>query len=140
MIAWVVFSIGRATGSWGWGHLTDAAGVNSALLVSAALMLVSLLLGLWVPMPRAGSRGEQAEMLADPKVRLALTERSGPLVEEIEYRIAQENARAFYCDAGGPVFRQRNGAYGWSIARDIADPAVDRALSPLDMARLFALA
>jgi predicted MFS family arabinose efflux permease len=29
---------GIAIGSWGWGRLTDAAGVETALLVSAALM------------------------------------------------------------------------------------------------------
>lgn len=147
MMAWVLFSIGVqlsaprwvagrslaayqavssggiAVGSWGWGYLTDAAGVNTALLVSAALMVVSPLLGLWLPMPRISARGEEAEMLEDPKAKLALTGRSGPVVVEIEYRVAQENARAFH-DLMQEVqlFRQRNGAYGWSIARDIADP------------------
>ncbi|MFK4654238.1 MFS family permease [Bradyrhizobium japonicum] len=147
MIAWVLFSIGVqfsaprwvagrslaayqavssggiAVGSWGWGHLTDAAGVDTALLVSAALMLASPLLGLWLPMPGIGARGEEAEMLEDPKVRLELTGRSGPLVVEVEYRVAQENARAFHNVMQEiQLFRQRNGAYGWSIARDIADP------------------
>lgn len=147
IMAWVVFSIevqlsaprwvagrslaayqavssgGIAVGSWGWGHLTNAAGVDTALLVSAALMLVSPLLGLRLPMPRIGSRGEEAEILDDPKVRLALTGRSGPLVVEIEYRVTQENARAFHTVMQEvQLFRQRNGAYGWSIARDIADP------------------
>lgn len=114
---------GIALGSWGWGHLTEAAGVDAALLVSAALMLVSPLLGLWLHMPRIEPLGEEAEMLEDPKVRLALTGRSGPLVLEIEYRVAQENARAFHkLMQDVQLFRQRNGAYGWSIARDIADP------------------
>jgi predicted MFS family arabinose efflux permease len=36
---------GIALGSWGWGRLTDAAGVEIALLVSAALMFLSPLLG-----------------------------------------------------------------------------------------------
>jgi predicted MFS family arabinose efflux permease len=36
---------GIAIGSWGWGHLTDYAGVETALLVSAGLMLLSPLLG-----------------------------------------------------------------------------------------------
>src|SRR5690348_1493240 len=45
---------GIAIGSWGWGHLTDAAGVEAALLVSGALMLVSPLLGLWLTMPPVG--------------------------------------------------------------------------------------
>lgn len=78
-------------------------------------MLVSPLLGLWLPMPGIGAE--------DPKVRLALTGRSGPLVVEIEYQVAQENARSFKgVMQEVELFRQRNGAYGWSIARDIADP------------------
>ena len=114
---------GIAIGSWGWGRLTDAVGVEAALLVSAALMLASPLLGLWLQMPRIGARNEDAEVLADPEVQLSLTARSGPLVVEIEYRVAQDNARAFHnVMQEVQLSRQRNGAYGWSIARDIADP------------------
>lgn len=147
MMAWVLFSIGVqlsaprwvtgralaayqaissggiAVGSWAWGHVTDVAGVNVALLLAAALLIASPLLGFWLPMPRVSARGEEPEMLADPEVRLALTGRSGPLVVVIEYRVAQENARAFHnLMQDVQLFRQRNGAYGWSIARDIADP------------------
>ncbi|QOZ23905.1 MFS transporter [Bradyrhizobium sp. CCBAU 51753] len=112
-----------ALGSWAWGDLTNAAGVGTALLVSAALMLASPLVGLWLPMPRIGARGEEAVVFADPEVRLALTGRSGPLVVEIEYRVSQENARAFHrAMQDVQLMRQRNGAYSWSIARDIADP------------------
>jgi MFS family permease len=114
---------GIAIGSWGWGRLTDAAGVETALLVSAGLMLLSPLLGIWFHMPRVGARNEDAEVLADPEVQLSLTARSGPLVVEIEYRVAQDNARAFHnVMQEVQLSRQRNGAYGWSIARDIADP------------------
>lgn len=147
MMAWVLFSIGVqlsaprwvagrslaayqatssggiAIGSWGWGRLADLADVETALLISAALLVVSPLLGLWLPMPRISERREEAEMLEDPKIRLPLTGRSGPLVVEIEYRVAQENARASHnVMQDVQLFRQRNGAYGWSIARDIADP------------------
>src|SRR6201991_1129270 len=114
---------GIALGSWGWGRLTDAAGVETALLVSAGLMFLSPLLGLWLRMPRIGARNEDAEVLADPEVQLSLTGRSGPLVVEIEYRVDQDNARAFHnVMQDVQLSRQRNGAYGWSIARDIADP------------------
>jgi len=117
------FSGGIAIGGWVWGRLTDVAGVDVALLVSAGLMLISPLLGLWLRMPRISAHGEDAEMLADPEVRLPLTNRSGPLVMEIEYRVAHENARAFRrLMQDVQLARQRNGAYGWSIARDIADP------------------
>ena len=114
---------GIAIGSWGWGHLTDLAGVETALLVSAGLMLCSPLLGLLLPMPRIGARSEDAEVLADPEVQLQLTARSGPLVVEIEYRVVQESARAFHnVMQDVQLSRQRSGAYGWSLARDIADP------------------
>jgi MFS family permease len=115
---------GIAVGSWGWGHLTDLAGVGTALLVSGGLMRLSPLLGIWLRMPRVGARNEDAtESLADPEVQLSLTGRSGPLVVAIDYRVAQDNARAFHnVMQEVQLSRQRNGAYGWSIARDIADP------------------
>jgi hypothetical protein len=114
---------GIALGSWGWGHLTDLVGVETALLVSAATMAASPLLGIWLTMPPIGARNEPAELLEDPEVRLPLTGRSGPLVVEIEYRVAPENARIFHgLMQEVQLSRQRNGAYGWSIARDIADP------------------
>ncbi|MGY3591816.1 MFS family permease [Bradyrhizobium sp. USDA 4341] len=124
LAAWqTAFSGGIAIGSWGWGRLTDAAGVDVALLVSAALMMSSPLLGLWLRMPPITTGDNDAEPLADPEVRLAITHRSGPLVVEIEYRVATENAREFHnVMQDVQLYRQRNGAYGWSIARDIADP------------------
>jgi predicted MFS family arabinose efflux permease len=115
---------GIAIGSWCWGRITDLGGVETALLISAGLMLLSPLLGIWLRMPPVGARNEDATVaLADPEVRLQLTARSGPLVVEIEYRVAQDKARAFHnVMQDVQLSRQRNGAYGWSIARDIADP------------------
>ncbi|UGY06669.1 MFS transporter [Bradyrhizobium quebecense] len=115
---------GIAIGSWCWGRITDLGGVEMALLISAGLMLLSPVLGIWLRMPPVGARNEDAtDTLADPEVRLQLTGRSGPLVVEIEYRVAQDNARAFHnVMQDVQLSRQRNGAYGWSIARDIADP------------------
>ncbi|MCC8955777.1 MFS transporter [Bradyrhizobium sp. Pear77] len=117
------YSGGIAFSSWGWGRLTDTAGVETALLCSAGLMLLSPLLGLWLRMPRIIVRDEDVEVLPDPEVRLPLTDRSGPLVVETEYRVTPENARAFHnMMQEVQLSRQRNGAYGWSIARNIADP------------------
>ncbi|MBM7487774.1 hypothetical protein JOE52_006756 [Bradyrhizobium canariense] len=73
-------------------------------------------------MPRISAREQEAEMLADPEIALELSRRSGSLVVEIEYRVSRENARAFHnVIQDVQLFRQR-GAYGWFIARDIADP------------------
>ena len=132
---------GIAIGSWGWGHLTDLAGVETALLVSAGLMALSPLLGIWLRMPPVGARNEDAaEALADPEVRLSLTGRSGPLVVEIEYRVAQDNARAFHNVMQevqlSPAAQRRL----WLVdrARHRRPRIVDRALPLPDLAGLSA--
>ncbi|HWV97306.1 MAG TPA: MFS transporter [Xanthobacteraceae bacterium] len=114
---------GIAIGSWGWGHLADLIGVEGALVVSGVTMFVSPILGLWMRMPPVGGRDEAADLLADPEVKLPLTGRSGPIIVEIEYRVDLNRARTFYrLMQMVQLSRKRNGAYGWSIARDIADP------------------
>ena len=115
---------GIALGSWMWGSIANAIGVEGALLISAATLVASPLLGLWMRMPMvSGSNELSLDVLADPEVRLSLTPRSGPIEIEIEYRVDPGKARLFYAVMQHvQLSRQRNGAYGWSIARDIADP------------------
>lgn len=115
---------GVALGAWFWGRVAQAWGVDAALLLSGVAMAASALLGLWLAMPSlAKTKDDPAEAIADPEVRLALTARSGPIVVEIEYRVDPAKARAFYgIMQRVQLTRQRNGAYGWSIARELADP------------------
>ncbi|MGY3116168.1 MFS family permease [Bradyrhizobium sp. S3.14.4] len=114
---------GLALGSWGWGHLADIAGVEIALLVAAALMVASPLVGLWLRMPPVSARAEEGSLLEDPEVRVPITGRDGPVVIEIEYQVMQRNSPGFRDIMQElRLIRQRNGAYGWSIARNMADP------------------
>lgn len=115
---------GVALGSWMWGHIAEDHGVSTALYLSAGSIILSAGLGVWLRLPAVdAARKHEAERLDDPEVRLALTARSGPIVVEIEYRIDLETARQFHgLMQEVQLTRQRNGAYGWSIARDVADP------------------
>ena len=115
---------GIALGSWVWGSAANVIGVEGALLISGATLFASPVLGLWMRMPTVSGPNELSlDVLADPEVRLSLTPRSGPIVIEIEYRVDPAKARLFYAVMQHvQLSRQRNGAYGWSIARDIADP------------------
>ena len=101
-------------------YLTRGLGLDTA---SVGLAL-SAGLGRWMRMPQVKGPTEQTlEALEDPEMRLQLTARSGPIVVEIEYRVDPKRARLFYALMQQVQHsRQRNGAYGWSIARDIADP------------------
>jgi hypothetical protein len=115
---------GVAVGSWLWGHVANVAGVEGSLIVAGLTMLASPLLAIWLRMPAVdGSNTDAIDPLAEPEVNLAITSRSGPIVVEVEYRIAQHRAREFH-DLMQKVqaTRKRNGAYGWSISRDLADP------------------
>ncbi len=114
---------GVALGSWLWGYVANSAGVGETLLISGGVMLASPLIGLWLTMPVVATPSDDAELLADPEVNLSITARSGPVVVEIDYRVEQKRAREFHnLMQKVQLSRQRNGAYGWSIARDIADP------------------
>jgi predicted MFS family arabinose efflux permease len=115
---------GVALGGLAWGILANARGVEQALLLSALALVASSALGRWVRVPNVGDKvSGSADALADPEMRLALTARSGPIVVEIEYRVQAEKARLYYAVMQQVrSSRSRNGAYGWSIARDIADP------------------
>lgn len=117
---------GVAIGSWLWGHAATVAGVEATLLIAGLTMFVSPVLAIWLPMPATeGANTEPVDPLAEPEVNLLISGRSGPIVVEVEYRVSQDKARAFYTVMlQVQATRQRNGAYGWSIARDIADPEV----------------
>src|SRR3546814_18689212 len=82
-----------AIGSWIWGDIAETYDVHTALLASAAVMAATPLLGRWLPMAPIDDRDKEPVELGEPEVALALTARSGPLVVEIEYRVAPTAAR-----------------------------------------------
>ena len=117
-------AMGVAIGGLGWGILATSFSVDRALLMSAATLGFAALLSRWMRVPTIGANTSgTAEALTDPEMRMPLTARSGPIVIEIEYRVDPLRARLFYAVMQHVrSSRMRNGAYGWSIARDIADP------------------
>ncbi|MFT3821465.1 MAG: MFS transporter [Rubrivivax sp.] len=114
---------GIAVGSWGWGRLADVSGVEAALLVAAGLMMASTLIGVWLRMPPVRPHEGEMQLLEDPEPVLPLAGDEGPVVVMLEYRVAPVRVPEF-CGLMEQVqrLRQRNGAHGWSIARDIEEP------------------
>ncbi len=115
---------GIALGAIAWGVVAGWTGLREAVLISAAMLAASALLGFVLPLRRDdGEQREQVDIGNQVAVGMALTPRSGPIVVEIDYRVSLADARAFY-RAMQPIARarRRNGGFAWSLSRDIADP------------------
>jgi MFS family permease len=125
---------GLAFGAWIWGRIASEVGVTPALLMSGAALVLTPLIGLVLPLPAVfDSELESSEPANEPEVAMALTLRSGPIVIEIDYEVEPALARQFYeAMLALQRARQRNGAFDWSLSRDIADPALwtERYLCP----------
>lgn len=117
---------GIAIGAWMWGYATADWGLTTALIASGIALMLTPLVGLFLPMPRVSAHDvEMIDVANEPEVALALTARSGPIVIELDYRVDPEVARQFYeLMLKIQVARLRNGAFDWSLSRDIADPAL----------------
>lgn len=117
---------GIALGAVIWGMVANHWSVDVAILLSGAALLLTPILGILLPLPGTSLADvELVELNHQPEMGIAVTMRSGPVVIEIDYRVGPAQAREFY-DAMLKVQRTRlrNGGFNWSIARDIADPAL----------------
>jgi hypothetical protein len=117
---------GVAIGAWIWGEATAVMGVSHAMLFSAAAVLLTTLVGFLIPLQDDREVDTESVGIANEvEVGMALTMRSGPIVVEVEYDVAPDQARQFYAAAQKlQRVRKRNGGFDWSIARDVADPAL----------------
>lgn len=117
---------GIALGAWMWGEVASVYGVAAAFFLSAACILLSSLLGLVLPVRSADHADvEMVPLEDDPKVALGISLRSGPITIEIDYLVDPGRARDFY-DVMRRIqrARQRRGAFGWSLSRDIGDASL----------------
>jgi MFS family permease len=117
---------GIAIGAWMWGMVAGHWSVDVAMIASGIALGLMPLLGFILPLPESTEADVAPfELANEPEVALALTQRSGPVVIEIDYDVDPGQARDFY-DAMLKVQRTRlrNGGFNWSLSRDIADPAL----------------
>lgn len=117
---------GIAIGAWIWGTVAAHSDVTTAFLASAGAVTATLILAWLMPLTDAEEEfTESVEIGGEVQVALGLTMRSGPIVVEVEYDVDPDRAREFY-SAMMQVekVRKRIGGFDWSIARDIANPAI----------------
>ena len=119
----VAMQASLALGSLIWGSLASAVGIRITIAVSAGAMLVLLILTRRVRV----ALGQEADMITGVQLPelAAMTEPlpdDGPVLIQVEYKIAPENRAAFLRDIYSiqPI-RRRNGASAWRVFHDVAD-------------------
>lgn len=117
---------GIGIGAWAWGEVANEHGIAFAMIASGVAVAATALLGLILRL-EADHEADNAtvEIGAQPEVAMDLSMRSGPVVVEVEYDVDPERARDFYAVMMKmQSVRKRIGGFDWSIARDIANPAL----------------
>lgn len=117
---------GMAGGSWLWGVLAESQGVTNAFFASSLLMIVGVAIGLWLPMPAFASLDlDPLNRFNEPPLKLDIRPRSGPIVVNIDYEIADEDLQEFLAVmVERRRIRIRDGARNWALMRDLENPDI----------------
>ncbi|WP_207461322.1 MFS transporter [Azospirillum sp. SYSU D00513] len=117
------FNGAMAAGSVGWGLLAQAAGVDVALLLSGAGLAVTSLLAFRARLPSGESDLTPSMHWPEPLISEPVANDRGPVMITVTYRIRPEDRAAFLAALSAlSGARRRDGAYGWGVSEDAADP------------------
>ncbi|KQN00325.1 MFS transporter [Sphingomonas sp. Leaf25] len=114
---------GMAAGSWLFGSVADTHGVTLALAAAGAVQMLSVVLGLRLPLPDIETANLDPRGWETPDTQVPVEPRSGPVVVTIDYRIRPADIVAFLgVMAERRRIRRRDGAHHWALLRDLNDP------------------
>lgn len=111
-------------GSILWGTLASSAGVSRALIVAAIGLTLAILLALRWRLPKDSATDlAPSNHWAEPVVAIPPANDRGPVLIEIEYRVAPGQLTAFTAALRKfSVTRYRDGAIRWNVWEDVAEP------------------
>jgi hypothetical protein len=115
---------GIALGSGTWGLLAERFSISEALVLSALVHLLAVLIGLrWVLPDNKEVNLEPLNRWRHPSLSIEIEHRSGPIVITIDYHIREEDVREFLAlMVERRRVRRRDGARHWHLLRDLAEP------------------
>jgi MFS family permease len=129
----VVFAGGQAIGALAWGQVTEAAGLRTAFLAAAALMLLGTATVPWLPLHHQDGDRSPAVYWAEPHLMLEPHLDEGPVLVTSTFRVRPANRAAFVAAMQAVRrSRQRTGATRWGLFRpgEAADEFVEVYLVP----------
>ncbi len=118
---------GLAVGSWISGLFASEFSLVTCLIVSGALMILSVVLGPLLPLrqPEGLNLDPSRTWSSESRAQLDRLLDSGPVVVTVEYRIAVEDAERFrFAMRELRRIRRRDGARRWSLMQDMSAPEV----------------
>ncbi|WP_386083553.1 MFS transporter [Vreelandella sp. F11] len=118
-----VFNGAMAAGSLAWGIIAQGIGVPLALLSGAAGLAAIGCIAHRIKLPKGESDLMPSNHWPEPLTATPVEYDRGPVLIQIEYRVALEDRSAFLkLLAKLSAERRRDGAYAWGITEDSADP------------------
>jgi MFS family permease len=120
-----VFNGAMTAGSLAWGTIAEALGISATLLVAAAGLLVVGLVFHRLKLPKGEADLVPSNHWPEPLIAGTVENDRGPVLITVEYRVDAADRAAFL--AALDTFsseRRRDGAYGWGVTEDAADPDI----------------
>lgn len=118
-----VFNGAMTAGSLGWGAVAETAGIRGTLLIGAAALLVAGFVMHRIKLPAGEADLAPSNHWPEPLTAGEIEHDRGPVLILIEYRVPEADREAFLRAIHAlSVERRRDGAYGWGVTEDTADP------------------
>ncbi|GAA5235428.1 MFS transporter [Verticiella sediminum] len=120
-----VFNGAMTVGSLSWGAVAQWTSVPFTLLAGAAGLVLVGVVAHRIKLPTGEADLVPSNHWPEPLMAVPIENDRGPVLIQIEYRIAPEN-RADFLKALARLSgeRRRDGAYAWGIAEDSGDPGL----------------
>ena len=120
-----VFNGAMTAGSLAWGTIAEALGIPATLLVAAAGLVVVGCVFHRLKLPRGEADLVPSNHWPEPLTAGAVDNDRGPVLITVEYRVAATDRAAFLAALSAfSAERRRDGAYGWGVTEDAADPEI----------------
>lgn len=118
-----VFNGAMTADSLGWGAVREVVGIRFALLIGAAGLLIVGLVMHRAKLPAGDADLVPSNHWPEPLVAEPIAHDRGPVLILIEYKIEKQNRSALlHALHHLSTARRRDGAYGWGVTEDSADP------------------
>ncbi|KQU80217.1 MFS transporter [Ensifer sp. Root31] len=120
-----VFNGAMTAGSLAWGAIAELLGVPATLLVGAAGLVVVGVVFHLVKLPAGEADLVASNHWPEPLTASPIDNDRGPVLITIEYRVDPADRQGFTSALYRlSSERRRDGAYGWGVTEDTADPEI----------------